>query len=834
MIYIIKRDGRKAQFNRTKIERAVEAAFIEVDGTITEYATQKSSTIANFIEKKCNDNPEKMYTVEEIQDLVENGLMSTKRKDVARAYITYRNERTRERGNSIDKEIDEIASGTSDYWNHENSNKNSMIVTTQRDYFAGSISTDITMRKLLPRKIVKAHEEGIIHFHDSDYFAQNALNNCSLINLDDMLRNGTVINDVMIEPQHRFITASTVSTQIILGVSSSQYGGCTISLTHLAPYIRMSFISYLKESIEWVDRGDEYLENIISGKVKWPGFGFIESNYPKSYKYAMSRTKKEVKDGVQTFNYQVNSMTNTNGQAPFLTVNMYLGETEEYKEELAMAIEEFLNQRILGFKNKDGVYITPAFPKLIYVLEEDNIYEDSKYWYLTELAAKCTAKRLVPDYVSEKVMKSLKVDEKGNGNCYPPMGCVDGKEVITYKIKNKLYVESFERMWNRLMLIYPVKFQYGIDNNKNLYMDLSDVFIYDTMKTSFTVCKRIIRNVSSKWIDVTLSNGRRILCTNDHPFETMNRGTIHAEKLIPGDKVLANYSQYSEENFNIDPEFGWTLGFMLYDGCYQDGVVASIAATDADDIEYRFKNNMKSIFDIDVESVFQERGQKETYKDLKIIDNFNIGNNSNIERLQNYFNMMFEGNNKNVRHIPNEVFEWNYGAKLAFMAGMIDADGYIDGSKSIIQIGSTNKELAIQQMLLAQSIGCRAKLYYNHYNSTNPEAIRYRVEFVPSLDLINFVSSQKKKDYFSISPIEFNKSFWNDSTIEVISLRAYNFTDYSYDVTTESEHFEVSGIYSHNCRSFLTPYVDKDGNPKYYGRLTYKTPIWSSLNGVNA
>lgn len=232
-----------------------------------------------------------------------------------------------------------------------------------------------------------------------DYFGQNALNNCCLINLEDMLQNGTKMNGVMIEKPHRFLTACTIATQIILGVSSSQYGGCTISLTHLAPFVRDSYNKYYKK----------YQDRELPEK--------------QCKEFAMQDTKKEIEDGVQTFNYQVLSMTNTNGQAPFLSVCMYLGETEEYKEELAMIIEEFLKQRMLGMKNEKGVYITPAFPKLLYVLEEDNIHKDSKYWYLTELAAKCTAKRMVPDYISEKVMKELKINQYGEGECYPCMGC---------------------------------------------------------------------------------------------------------------------------------------------------------------------------------------------------------------------------------------------------------------------------------------------------------------------------------------------------------------------------------------------------------------------------
>ena len=395
-----KRDGRIVDFDSSKIINAVLAAFKQVDGEISEYAKTKAQNIADYIEGYyIEDDDTYIPGIEDIQDLVEKGLMSSKRKDVAKAYVLYREERTRQRGNPLDETIKEIVSGNSEYWNTENSNKNSKVVTTQRDYLAGALSTDMTRRVLLPKDIVEAHDAGIIHFHDADYFAQNALNNCCLINLEDMLQNGTVINGVMIEKPHKFLTAMTIATQIILGVSSSQYGGCTVSMTHLAPFVRDSYNKYLNKYLEW---------------------GFEEN---KAKECALKDTKKEVADGVQTFNYQVNSMTNTNGQAPFLSVFLYLGETEEYKEELAMIIEEFLKQRILGFKNEKGVYITPAFPKLLYVLEEDNINSNSKYYYLTELAAKCTAKRMVPDYISEKVMKQNKINQYGDGDCYGCMGC---------------------------------------------------------------------------------------------------------------------------------------------------------------------------------------------------------------------------------------------------------------------------------------------------------------------------------------------------------------------------------------------------------------------------
>ncbi len=392
---IIKRDGHIVDYCPEKIEIAIQKANADVP----EEDRVSEAQIKNII-KYIEGLKKKRMLVEDIQDIIEMRLMALGKYTLAKAYITYRYTRELVRkSNTTDKSIKELINGESEYWNTENSHKNAMVVTTQRDYLAGVTSTDITRRFLLTEDIVKAHDEGIIHFHDADYFAQNALHNCDLINLDDMLQNGTVLNGIMIEKPHKFLTAMTIATQIILVVTGSQYGGCTISLTHLAPFVRLSYKKYLKK---YKDRG---------------------LSKEDAEKFAKEDTKKEIADGVQTFQYQVNSMDNINGQIPFLSVNMYLGETDEYKEELAMIIEEFLNQRLLGMKNEQGVYITPAFPKLLYVLEEDNINPKSKYYYLTKLAAKCTAKRMVPDYISEKVMKELKKNEYGDGDCYPCMGC---------------------------------------------------------------------------------------------------------------------------------------------------------------------------------------------------------------------------------------------------------------------------------------------------------------------------------------------------------------------------------------------------------------------------
>ena len=396
---IIKRSGMEVEFDRSKIIAAVKRANNSVvEGE--KVSDEQVEKIAENVETIC-EGMNRALNVEEIQDLVENQIMNQKAFRLASNYITYRYKRALVRkSNSTDKQILSLLECNNEEVIQENSNKNPTVTSVQRDYMAGEVSKDITRRFLLPQKIVDAHEAGIIHFHDSDYFAQH-MHNCCLVNLEDMLQNGTVISVTMIEKPHSFSTACTIATQIIAQVASSQYGGQSISLTALAPFVNISR-QHIKDELrrEWSQCGFETDENKIA-------------------EIAEERLQKEINKGVQTIQYQVETLLTTNGQAPFITVFMYLNEAnnEQEKHDLAMIIKETLNQRYKGVKNEKGVWITPAFPKLIYVLEEDNITEDSKYWYLTELAAKCSAKRLVPDYISEKVMKKLK-----EGNCFPSMG----------------------------------------------------------------------------------------------------------------------------------------------------------------------------------------------------------------------------------------------------------------------------------------------------------------------------------------------------------------------------------------------------------------------------
>ena len=402
---IIKRSGVEVLFDSNKIVAAVQKA----NASVIDYeklSDEQIQEIADNVEVAC-ENMKRSASVEEIQDMVENQLMNQHAFTVARNYITYRYKRALVRkSNSTDEQILSLLECNNEEVKQENSNKNPTVNSVQRDYMAGEVSKDITKRFLLPEDIVEAHEKGLIHFHDADYFAQH-MHNCCLVNLEDMLQNGTVISETGIDRPRSFSTACNIATQAIAQIASSQYGGQSISLSHLAPFVQVS-----REKFR------------IQVRTEFEKIG-LDLDEEKINKVAEMRVREEINRGVQMIQYQVITLMTTNGQAPFITVFMYLDEVPEgqTRDDLAAIIEEMLHQRIKGVKNEKGVFITPAFPKLIYVLEEDNIHEDSKYFYLTRLAAQCTAKRMVPDYISEKKMKELKVDKNGEGHCYPCMGC---------------------------------------------------------------------------------------------------------------------------------------------------------------------------------------------------------------------------------------------------------------------------------------------------------------------------------------------------------------------------------------------------------------------------
>lgn len=498
--------------------------------------------------------------------------------------------------------------------------------------------------------------------------------------------------------------------------------GQSFSFSHLAPFIDVSRQRIMKEVTT------DLQDSIESGAI----------SKEKVSEIVEKRLLKEIKSGVQTIQYQLLTLMTTNGQTPFVTAFMYLNEVPEgqLRDDLNILINEVLRQRMEGVKNKQGVWITPAFPKLIYVLDENNISEGTEYWETTVLAAKCTAKRLVPDYISAKVMKELK-----NGNVYTPMGCVDEKEVIDYKISGKRYVESFVRAWDRLATMFSVELQ---PNRKDLIINPENVTIWDNEKKSYVAMKHMIKNHSKNWLELTFSNGRILDCTPDHPFETSN-GVVLAKDLTSSDEILIDTDCVSEGNIYMDDSAARSLGAILCD--YQCG---------------------------------------------------------------------------EDKHITSMMFDVNESARLAFLAGMIDIDGCVANDSKTLQINSTNKELALQQMLLAQSLGMRASIYRNHCDSNNKDNISYIVEFVPTEKLVEYIRSEEKR-LNVVNTERSNSSIMNTNkcTVTGVTERVIE-NKFSYDVTTESEHFTVSGIYSHNCRSFLTvedSQLNPDGSHKFYGRF---------------
>ena len=569
---VIKRDGHVVEYCPEKIENAIKKANAEV-----EEEQQASPTQIKNIIKYIERLGKKRILVEDIQDIIEMKLMSIGKYELAKKYITYRYTRELVRkSNTTDLAIKELIDGESEYWNTENSNKNAKIVTTQRDYLAGITSTDITRRFLLPEDIVKAHDDGIIHFHDADYFAQNALHNCDLINLEDMLQNGTNINGVMIEKPHRFLTAMTIATQIITAVNSSQYGGCTITLTHLAPFVRSSYEALLK---------------------KYKNRKFSKADCEK---YAKEDLQKEIIDGVQTFQYQINSMTTTNGQAPFLSVCMYLGETEEYKEELAMIIEEVLKQRIQGMKNEQGVYITPAFPKLLYILEEDNINPNGKYYYLTKLAAECTAKRMVPDYISEKIMKQLKIDKNGNGQCYPCMGC---RSFLTPYVDSEGKPKYYGRFNQGVVTINLVDVALSSDKDMDAFWKIFD--------ERLELCHRALqirhKRLSKATSDVApilwqhgalarLKKGESIHELLHHGYSTISLGYAGLYECV---KFMTGHSHTDN---GIGKEFGLKVMQHLNDKCKEwkelEDIDYSVYGTPIESTTYKFAKTLRSRFGV--------------------------------------------------------------------------------------------------------------------------------------------------------------------------------------------------------------------------------------------
>lgn len=780
---VIKRDGTKVKWNTDKIVDSIRKAFISF-GLEIRFEPTEFYSFADTIYPNMEEIP-----IEKIQDAIEYYLMDNYPK-VAKSYILYRKEREKARDFKYNKKfyttILELLSNKKNDVSKENANKDPSQFFTMRDLVAGETCKKIYKDFIMDKNILDMNNKGIIHIHDLDYRAMSGMTNCSLINLKDMLLNGTCIQGKAIHDIHSLRVASTIATQIIAAVGSSQYGGITINLSHLSPFVERSRLKYIQ---------------------------MFDSIRPRNKREADKKQKlidkflnKEIEDSIQTFQYQLNSLTTTNGQSPFITVACNTNDIDdEYPEYTAKLIEELLKQRIKGMEGINGNNINPSFPKIVYVLAENNVTENSKYYYLTKLAAECTAKRMVPDYVSEKISKELK-----EGRTIVPMGCVDKNEVIAYKYNDELFVDSFERTWNRFKNMFDVKIQpNGIDE----YIDLNNVQIYDNDK--FVSCKRIIRNTDKhNWLRLKTSNGRLLTCTEDHPLPIKDKGRTKAIDVKINDKIEGEFN-FLEGTKDYNSEKAWVQGVILCDGCYHNGILsATFALKNEDDIIERLQKYYTSK---GIDSIIKEwhRGKKGNYKEIKFDSSQDIYKR---KKLIEELTKDFEGINKINRKIPNVIFDSNRETRLNFLGGIIDADGYVHHFKNNytqIEIGSTNKELALDELLLVNSLGYKGKIIENHYNKDNQDKIRYQVSFRCNDEILNYVTCKKKRDNY-VKYNENNKS--NEFIVtEIKHLDTEN--KYSYDVTTESDTFSVSGIHSHNCRSFLHPWKDEKGEYKEWGRF---------------
>ena len=580
---IIKRSGSEAVFDSNKIIAAVQKA----NASVIDYeklTEQQIKEIAANVETAC-ENMKRSPSVEEIQDMVENQLMNQRALTVARNYITYRYKRALVRkSNSTDEQILSLLECNNEEVKQENSNKNPTVNSVQRDYMAGEVSKDITKRFLLPEDVVEAHEKGLIHFHDADYFAQH-MHNCCLVNLEDMLQNGTVISETMIDPPKSFSTACNIATQAIAQIASSQYGGQSISLSHLAPFVQVSrekFRAQVREEFEAVG---------------------LELDEEKINEVAELRVKEEINRGVQMIQYQVITLMTTNGQARFITVFMYLNEVPEgqTKTDLAAIIEEMLHQRIQGVKNEKGVYITPAFPKLIYVLEEDNIHEDSKYWYLTKLAAQCSAKRLVPDYISEKKMLELKVDKNGEGHCYTCMGC---RSFLTPYVDPETNQPKYYGRFNQgVVTINLVDVACSSEGDMDKFWKIMDERLELCYRALMCRHKRLL-GTPSDVAPILWQNGALARLKKGEPIDKLLFGGYSTISL--GYAGLCECTRYMTGVSHTDPEIGTPFALQvmqrLNDACAEwkakENIDFSIYGTPLESTTYKFAKCLQKRFGI--------------------------------------------------------------------------------------------------------------------------------------------------------------------------------------------------------------------------------------------
>ena len=796
---VIKKDGTKVQWDFNKIVTAItksakRAGIVIDDIKLEEFKESVELEIAAYIDS---------ITVYELHSIIEKNL-SIISDDIAKSYKDYRNYKT----DFVDawERIYKKSKNVLYLGDKENANFNSTLNSTKGSLIRGYLTYELYKKFELNQEELQAAEDGYVYIHDMRDLIFGGIN-CCLFDVKNVLRGGFEMSGIKYKEPKSILSALQVIGDIALVATAQQFGGWTIPEIDkiLVPYFEKSIVAYKDEAFEW---------------------GITDAD-----NYALSKAKKDLRQGLQSLEMKLNTVPCSRGDTAFSTLSFgnVNGSVDENYQRLIC--REILNVRMTGQGNGSPV----VFPKLVYLHSAEQ-HKSNSQSRLFDVAIECSTKAMYPDYLSLDAGEVGRIF-KETGAVVSPMGCVEGNEIITYKYKNKLYVESFKRFWDRIEKDQVVKNQFKT-TDAHKYIDTTDITIYDSKSSKFVKVKRLIRNTTQDWVKVKVGGGRSLMCTPDHPFST-NRGRVSADGLLVKSDYVENvYSQYSEETIQFNDKKAWLLGMMLCDGCLGGTLVVSIHAYTEDDIEEEFHKEFKNHFGLNTRTIFKDVGPKEQYKDLTTSGCGNpIGTGSN---LCNELIELFGGEQKIYRQIPNEVFSWNRSAKMSFLAGMIDADGYIAKDKSEkyckVQFGSTNKELALQELALAQSLGLKATMYENHYTSIDRTKIRYGIEFYPSKELVDKLISKKKRDNFVEKT---SKSKFEFKTGKINKVEHISKEEFSYDVTTESDYFDVSGIISHNCRAYLSEYKNEDGEVFFEGRanigaVSLNLPmIWKKSDGAN-
>ena len=812
---VMKRDGRVVDFDAENITDAIMKAFKDVrkNSDIDAQDLTSIHNITTTVESRIRSMyPERPAGINEIQNLVEHSLLDNHYYDVATAYKDYRWKKdiTRAKQTDANEAIKRFVRKDKDIIN-ENANKDGRVFSTQRDLLAGAISKSAALQ-LLPKDVSNAHAKCDIHFHDADYSPFTTMTNCSLPNFKEMLANGFALGNAVMGSPNSIETAATQVTQIMLDVASSQYGGQTINRADeiLAPYAEKNYKKNMETARamfpddEDIDDAKRIVERMKSRERKWlhiedrepipddTPFNDDASEIEKIREvYAKVLTRKNIYDAMQTMEYQVNTQHATCGQTPFVTVGFGLG-TSWFSREITRCIFYI---RIAGL-GKD--HRTAIFPKLTYTIKHGVNSESTDPNYdMKKLALECTSKRMYPDILFYENI------EKITGSFKAPMGAVAGDEVVSWSDGRNYYTESFAHMWSRLASRYEVHHQ-GT-NGDDWYIDTPDnITIKDSHDGTIRYVKvhRIINNQPREWRRVVFNGGRVISCTDDHPFEVHGKGRTKADDLVEGDVIDKSIQENKEQIQSYTTDFAWMLGFIICDGCLNEPSEVLVSYNGKSESE--ISDKISSMFSNDkLRFNHHERGRKGEYDEIAIKDNW----------LQHICTSEFGSIQKRDRNIPSSIMNATREERIAFLAGMIDADGYINDSQ-FVQIGSTNKSLALGQMLLAESLGLTARVYVNHYNASLPQYVRYSVSFPATSEIVESVVCKKKRDHFSRGV---------DTRVIPVSVQKVEHIDSlerSYDVTTETDYFDVSGIVSHNCRSFLQGWVNPEtGEDEEEGRM---------------